>query len=232
MRNADHAAPGFLNRERRGRSQHFQEDAFQYPAAFGLGKPGKIKLRPDDPWRKNQGIRELRLSAPQAAQDLHAHDAARQSIVGHARMVQIAAENDGEIAEPRCLYSRIFNSPETRACGSRPRNRPESTGQKTLWDAESPIPAPSSGIAADNGREWRRHRDDRSRGAAGVLQTYCSGKARRKRYHPKRMGGAIINGAAILIFWLLPHPTKEESPTVVLAGTRHGDHAKRKHLAR
>ena len=68
--------------------------------------------------------------------------------------------------------------------------------------------------------------------ASEFLQTYRSGKALRESDHPKRMGGAIVNGAAVFDdSGLLDVPRGRNHPSVVLAGTRHGDHAKRQHLA-
>src|ERR1035437_1437569 len=65
-----------------------------------------------------------------------------------------------------------------------------------------------------------------------IIQTYRSGKALREPDHAKGMRCAVINCPAIFDDpSLLDVPRRRNNPSVVLAGTRHRDHAKRKHLA-
>src|ERR1700722_736940 len=68
--------------------------------------------------------------------------------------------------------------------------------------------------------------------ASEFIQAYRTAKAPRERNHTKRMGGSIINCAAILDdFRFFDVPRGRNNPSVVLAGTRHGDDAKGKLFA-
>src|ERR1700733_10252817 len=68
--------------------------------------------------------------------------------------------------------------------------------------------------------------------ASELIQAYRAAKAPRERNHTKRMDSTVINCAAILYdFRFFYIPGRRNDPSVVLAGTRHGDYSKRKLLA-
>src|SRR5580704_19711387 len=68
--------------------------------------------------------------------------------------------------------------------------------------------------------------------ASEFLQTYDSGKALRESNHPKRMGGAVINCAALLDdSGLFNIPRRRNHPTIVFARTWYGYHPKWKRFA-
>ena len=230
---ADHALPGFLNREWCSGSEHFQKDAFEYPAPFRLVQPSKIKLRPDDARRENKRICELGLSVSQSAHDLQAHDATGQPIVGCTRMIQVTAEDDREVERTRVFVFQNLH---------RTRRFPRSDHdliiawdklvEDSLRDAESPVSTPAPELLTIVKRNRVVIAVIVIEVASEFFQTYRSGKALREPDHPKRMRGAIIDRAAVFDdSGLLDIPRRRNHPAVVLVGTRHGDHAKRKHLA-
>ena len=169
----------------------------------------------------------------QAAQDLQAHDAAGQSIVGHARMIQVAAEDDGEVE--RALVFVLENLHCARSFCRADHDliiARDELVEDSLRHAESPIATPAPELLTIV--KWNRVviAVIVMEVASEFLQTYGSGKALREPDHPKRMGGAVINRAAVFDdSGLFDIPRRRNHPSVVLTGTGHGDHAKRKHLA-
>ena len=68
--------------------------------------------------------------------------------------------------------------------------------------------------------------------ASEFIQAYRAAKAPRERNHTKRMDSTVINCAAILDdSGFFDVPRGRNNPSVVLAGTRHGDYAKGEHFA-
>src|ERR1700674_525222 len=233
MHNADHAPSRLLNRKRRGGSQHFQENAFQDPAAFRLAHPSKVKFRPDNTRRENERIRKLGLPVSQPTQDLEAHHAARQPIVRRTCMIEIATENDGEIE--RALMFVFENLHCTRGLRRADHDliiAGDELVEDSFWHAESPISTPASELLPVVERNRVVIAVIIVEVASEFVETYCSVKALRQPYYSEWMGGAVIHCAAVFDdYSLLDIPRRRNHPSVVLAGTRHGDHAKRKHLA-
>ncbi len=196
-------------------------------------QPGKVKFRPDDARREDQGIRELGLSTPQAAQNLEAHDATSQSIVGSTGMIQVAAEDDREVERARVLvFQNLHCAGSFRGADHDLVIARSELVENSLRHAESPISAPAPELLPIMERNRVFIAVIVMEVPSEFLETYRSGKALREPDYPKRMGGAVINRAAVFDdSGLLDIPRGRNHPSVVLVRARHGDHAKRKHLA-
>src|ERR1035441_6017080 len=148
-------------------------------------------------------------------------------------MIQVSAEDDGEVEGALMfVFENLHRARSFRRADHDLIIARDELVEDSLRHAESPIPTPTPELLPIV--KWNRVVMSVivMEVASEFLQTYRSGKALRESNHSKRMRSAVINCAAVFDdSGLFNIPRRRNHPSVVLAGTRHGDHAKRKHVA-
>ena len=197
----------------------------------GLARRGR--LRSDDPRRQNERISKPGLAFLKPAKHFHAHDTTGQSVICHACMIQIAAEDDRPI---ECTPVLVFEDLH-RAWGFCGANhdfiiaRAELV-EKPLWNAKTPISGPTPELLPVVKRDRIFIAVIVVKVTPEFFEAHRAGKALRKCNHSYRMCSAVINSAAVFEdFCLLDVPRGWYDPSVMLAGTWHGDCAKWQYFA-